>query len=228
MKGLGWFWMGSRTKTDSTVGLNSPLDHTTLQTLRGITGRQRCDTDCVGHHQQEQHTTAIQGLEVIPCHLQQRNTQLSLKQINKQTKTPDTLLSPTTEEVPRLGTLSVGKFACNEMGSLRPTKAQVIQAQQKAGTNGKQCMWDQARAGTNKLHKPPAQILRLAPTPPRHSSRNLCAEVHDWSLITDCRRREKCDLGARWLHWECERKLKWKVNTAGVLITERRRWGATL
>lgn len=103
--------MGSRTKTDSTVGLNSPLDHTTLQTLRGIPGGQRCDTDCVGHHQQEQHTAAIQGWEVIPCHLQQRNTQLSLKQINKQTKTPDMLLSPTTEEVPHIGTLSVGKFA---------------------------------------------------------------------------------------------------------------------
>lgn len=83
---------------------SSPLDHTILQTLRGIIGGKRHYAGFLGHHQWEHHIEEIQGLRAMPRHLQQRNTQLSKK-------SPDVLLSSAREEVPHIGMVNVGKIA---------------------------------------------------------------------------------------------------------------------
>lgn len=63
-----------------TAGMWSrPSDHTTLQTLSGIVGGKRRYSDFLGHHQWEHCPAEMQGLRAMPCHLQQRNIQLSKK-----------------------------------------------------------------------------------------------------------------------------------------------------
>lgn len=99
-----------------------------------------------------------------------------------------------------------------------PSSHEVSWAQQKAIINWKWCIWDQARAGTNKQHKPLAQILTSSILFPWHTflSSHLC--LHECPLITNCWRREKCELVHGWTDLGCKCKLKMEgSSTAGPI-----------